>query len=64
MEQSRVQPLADKLRPKNINELVGQEHLLSENGILNRIFQQEKLPSSILPNQYNAACTSEPRIDL
>ena len=48
MEQSRVQPLADKLRPKNINELVGQEHLLSENGILNRIFQQEKLPSMIL----------------
>ena len=48
MEQSRVKPLADKLRPKNINELVGQEHLLSENGILNRIFQQEKLPSMIL----------------
>ena len=48
MEQSKVQPLADKLRPKNINELVGQEHLLSENGILNRIFQQEKLPSMIL----------------
>lgn len=42
-----MQPLADKLRPKNINELVGQEHLLSDNGILNRIFQQEKLPSMI-----------------
>jgi putative ATPase len=42
-----MQPLADKLRPCTIEELSGQEHLLGENGILRRVFNQEQLPSMI-----------------
>ncbi|MDR2077774.1 MAG: replication-associated recombination protein A [Rickettsiales bacterium] len=42
-----MQPLADKLRPTNISLLVGQEHLFGENGILARIFEQERIPSMI-----------------
>jgi putative ATPase len=43
-----MQPLADKLRPTNISLLVGQEQLFGENGILTRIFVQDRIPSMIL----------------
>lgn len=42
-----MQPLADKLRPQSIKELVGQEHLREKNSILSRVFEQEKIPSMI-----------------
>lgn len=42
------QPLADKIRPQNFSELIGQEHLLSANGILTKISNSQKLPSIIL----------------
>lgn len=46
-KQINIQPLADKLRPNTIENLVGQTHLLSENGILLRVLEQEKIPSMI-----------------
>lgn len=47
VKQINIQPLADKLRPKTIENLVGQTHLLNENGILLRVLEQEKIPSMI-----------------
>jgi putative ATPase len=43
-----MQPLADKIRPTNISLLTGQEHLFGEDGVLTRIFSQDKVPSMIL----------------
>ena len=33
------QPLADRLRPNSIDEVVGQRHLLGPNGVLRRIIE-------------------------
>lgn len=40
-------PLADKLRPSEIKDLVGQEHLTSGNGLIQRIFSSQR-PISLL----------------
>ena len=40
-------PLADRIRPKNIDEVSGQNHLLSEGKILRRIIESEELPNLI-----------------
>ena len=43
-----MQPLADKIRPQNLDFFVGQKQLLENNGILSRIFNNTiKLPSMI-----------------
>ncbi|MBW8310142.1 MAG: replication-associated recombination protein A [Candidatus Paracaedibacteraceae bacterium] len=41
-------PLAERLRPSNISEVVGQEHLTGATGILSRLLAAKKLPSLIL----------------
>lgn len=41
-------PLAETLRPKTLDEVVGQSHLLGENKPLRLAFQSGKLPSMIL----------------
>lgn len=41
-------PLADRLRPKVLAEVVGQSHLLGEEGPLNRMIEQGRLTSLIL----------------
>lgn len=41
-------PLADRLRPTSLNEVVGQDHLLGEKGPLSRMIQSGKLSSFIL----------------
>lgn len=42
-----MQPLAELLRPKNISEVIGQQHLVSPDAPLNRLLQAGKLPSMI-----------------
>ena len=42
------EPLASRMRPKNLNELVGQEHLIGENKILRKIIESDNIPSMIL----------------
>ena len=37
------QPLADKLRPKTLDEIVGQDHLLGPDGPLRRMLLGEHL---------------------
>ena len=41
-------PLADRLRPQKLNDVVGQEHLTGEDGILSRMLASGRIPSIIL----------------
>lgn len=41
------QPLADEIRPKNLSEVVGQEHILGEGKMLRRIIESGKIPNLI-----------------
>ncbi len=43
-----MQPLAERLRPRNLNEYVGQEHLVGENAILRKIIESNAIHSFIL----------------
>ena len=40
-------PLADKLRPKKIEDVFGQRHILSENKVLRRIIDSKQIPNLI-----------------
>ncbi len=41
-------PLADRLRPQNIEDIVGQEHLTGPDGVLTRLFESGSVGSLIL----------------
>ncbi|MDD7910645.1 replication-associated recombination protein A [Pseudovibrio exalbescens] len=47
LDKSGNRPLADRLRPSKISEVVGQEHLIGENGILSRMLRSGSLGSLI-----------------
>ena len=41
-------PLAERLRPQNLNEFIGQTHLLGKGAILRRMIDSGRVPSIIL----------------
>ena len=41
-------PLAERMRPSNLADLVGQEHLVGSNGVLRRVISSSSVPSMIL----------------
>lgn len=41
------QPLADRIRPQTLDEVVGQAHILGKNGLLRRIIESGKLPNMV-----------------
>lgn len=41
------QPLADLLRPENLNDVFGQEHILAEGAILRRLVESGNIPNMI-----------------
>ena len=41
------QPLADRIRPQNLDEVVGQRHILGETGLLRRIIESGKIPNMV-----------------
>ncbi len=43
-----LQPLAERLRPKNLNEYIGQEHLVGQGAVLRRMIDSGKVSSFIL----------------
>ena len=43
-----LQPLAEKLRPKNFDEIIGHEKIFSKTGSLKRIIKKKPLSSFIL----------------
>jgi putative ATPase len=42
------QPLAERLRPKNLDEFYGQEHLVGKNAVLRKVIESGNIPSFIL----------------
>ncbi len=44
---SESRPLADILRPKSLDEVVGQEHLVGQNGIVRKMLKTGFLPSMV-----------------
>ena len=41
------QPLADALRPQELSDVCGQQHILGENGLLRRIIESGAVPNMI-----------------
>ncbi|WP_330616123.1 replication-associated recombination protein A [Romboutsia sp. 13368] len=41
-------PLADKLRPKKIEDMVGQKHIIGKGKVLNKIIENKSIPNMIL----------------
>lgn len=41
-------PLAERMRPKSLDDLIGQEHLVGPEGVLSRTIRQGRVPSMIL----------------
>jgi putative ATPase len=48
MQKLTIAPLADRMRPRSLDEVVGQEKLLSEEGILRQMVESGRLSSFIL----------------
>ena len=48
LEKGAPRPLADRLRPKRVAEVVGQDHLVGEGGTLTRMLKSGRLQSAIL----------------
>ncbi len=41
-------PLAERIRPETLDDLIGQEHLVGKNGVLRRAIESGSIPSMIL----------------
>ncbi len=41
------QPLADRIRPQTVDEVVGQTHILGKNGLLRRIIESGNIPNMV-----------------
>jgi putative ATPase len=48
LEQDAPRPLADRLRPRRLSEVVGQDHIVGPEGALTRLLAANRLPSIIL----------------
>ncbi len=48
VDEAANRPLADRLRPKTIEDIVGQEHLTGADGVLTRLFESGSVGSLIL----------------
>lgn len=55
-------PLADEIRPHSLNEVVGQEHILGENGLLRRIIESGNIPNMIFYGPSGCGKTTVARI--
>lgn len=48
LEEAAPQPLAERLRPQSLDEVIGQDHLLKDQGVLARMRSQGRMGSLIL----------------
>ena len=46
-EQDNEQPLAARMRPRDLTEFVGQQHLLGPGKILRRLIEEDRITSMI-----------------
>ena len=44
---SKQAPLASRMRPRTLDEVVGQEHILGKNGLLSRAIRADRISSLI-----------------
>ena len=42
-----MRPLADKIRPKTLDEVVGQKHLVGQNGVIRKLIESNNVPNMI-----------------
>src|SRR5512137_935192 len=56
------QPLADRLRPKSLDDFVGQDHLVGPDGVLRKVIESGNVPSFILWGLQGVGKTSLARI--
>ena len=55
-------PLADEIRPKSLDDVVGQRHILGENGMLRRIVESGQIPNMIFYGPPGTGKTTVARI--
>src|SRR5437868_14205775 len=55
---NRVAPLATRMRPRSLEEFVGQEHILAPGKLLRRAIEADRLPSVILSGPPGTGKTS------
>ncbi|MDP2704715.1 MAG: replication-associated recombination protein A [bacterium] len=48
LEKEPTTPLADRMRPRNFEEFVGQEHIIGESSLLRKAIEKDAIPSMIL----------------
>ena len=41
------QPLADRIRPQSLDEVLGQSHILGRDGLLRRVIDSGKIPNMV-----------------
>lgn len=56
------QPLADRIRPDTLNDVVGQKHILGKNGMLRRIVESGEIPNMIFYGPSGTGKTTVARI--
>lgn len=58
MQDNTHKPLADKMRPRSLEEFYGQQHLLGTGKILRKLIEQDKITSMILQGPPSTGKTS------
>lgn len=56
-----AKPLADKMRPNNLDEFVGQGHIVSEGSLLRRAIKLDRLGSCIFWGRRSRISSRPPR---
>ena len=62
MEEKKYRPLADALRPRTLDEVVGQNHILGPGGLLRRIIESGSIPNMIFYGPSGTGKTTVARI--
>ena len=55
-------PLAERMRPRDLENFMGQQHLLGQDGLLSRLIERDRLPASIFWGEPGSGKTTLARI--